>query len=66
MRVTFEAEIMEKKEKIDVDGCMSGRMVIQYTPCDELRHDLVSIFRAQSTIFVTLENQEEYGQTKEE
>ena len=66
MRDSFEAEIKEKKERIDVDGCMSGRMIIEYTPSAELRHELVEIFNAGSTILVTLENEDELPEEGEE
>jgi hypothetical protein len=55
MKVTFLAQIKEKKEKIDCDECMSGRLVIEYRPTDDLRKKLIDIFQPESEVQVTLE-----------
>jgi hypothetical protein len=56
MKVKFEAIIKEKKEKIDMDECLTGRLIIEYTPSDDLRRKLVDIFQPETTVMVTLEN----------
>jgi hypothetical protein len=54
-KVQFEATIKEKKEKIDLDECLTGRLVIEYTPSTELRKRLIDIFQPETTVMVTLE-----------
>jgi hypothetical protein len=54
-KVQFEATIKEKKEKIDIDECLTGRLVIEYTPSTALRKRLIDIFQPETTIMVTLE-----------
>lgn len=54
-KVQFEAVIKEKKEKIDVDECLTGRLVIEYTPSTVLRKKLIDIFQPETTVMVTLE-----------
>jgi hypothetical protein len=56
--VQFEAVIKEKKEKIDVDECLTGRLVIEYTPSTDLRKRLIDIFQPETTVMVTLEKHE--------
>ena len=53
--VEFEATIKEKKEKIDLDECLTGRLVIEYTPSTALRKQLIDIFQPETTVTVTLE-----------
>lgn len=52
--VEFEATIKEKKEKIDLDECLTGRLVIEYTPSTALRKQLIDIFQPETTVMVTL------------
>ncbi len=54
-KVSFEAVIKEKKEKIDLDECLTGRLVIEYTPSTALRKKLIDIFQPETTVMVTLE-----------
>ena len=54
-KVSFEAVIKEKKEKIDLDECLTGRLVIEYTPSTVLRKQLIDIFQPETTVLVTLE-----------
>jgi hypothetical protein len=56
--VEFEAIIKEKKEKIDIDECLTGRLVIEYTPSTALRKKLIDIFQPDCTVMVTLEKKE--------
>jgi hypothetical protein len=51
--VEFEATIKEKKEKIDLDECLTGRIVIEYTPSTALRKKLIDIFQPETTVMVT-------------
>lgn len=53
--VAFEAVIKEKKEKIDQDECLTGRIVIEYTPSTALRKKLIDIFQPETTVNVTFE-----------
>lgn len=54
-QVTFEAIIKQKKEKIDLDECLTGRLIIEYTPSTALRKKLIDIFQPETTVTVTLE-----------
>lgn len=51
--VEFEATIKEKKEKIDLDECLTGRIIIEYTPSTALRKKLIDIFQPETTVMVT-------------
>jgi hypothetical protein len=54
-KVTFIASIKENKEKIDLDECLTGRLVIQYIPTNDLRKKLIDVFQPESEVQVTLE-----------
>jgi hypothetical protein len=56
-KVTFIASIREKKEKIDVDECLTGRLVLEYRPTDELRKKLIDIFQPETEVRVTFEKE---------
>lgn len=54
-KVTFLAQIKEKKEKIDVDECLTGRLVLEYRPTNDLRKKLIDIFQPETEVQVTFE-----------
>lgn len=52
--VEFEAVIKEKKERITCDECMTGRLVIEYTPDSRLRKELVDVFESGTTVVIRM------------
>lgn len=55
MMVKFEGKIAKFELKTDHDECLVGKIILEFTPSDQLKRELVDIFRSQTTVNITLD-----------
>lgn len=50
----FTAQVKELKIKTDADGCMVGRLAVEFPPTDEVIVTLKKLYQPNTNVFVTV------------